>query len=96
MVGAGKAGAMFKKLRGVKLAEKKQGLIFYICANYADMSPAVQKRIEQLCLKIGGGEYYKAIFDVMTGKTTIKEAALLCPCDETTLRRKRRAFYEAW
>lgn len=87
---------MFKKLRGVKLPEEKQGLIFYICANYADMDFGVQKKIDQLCVKVGGGEYYAALRDVMVGKKTIKEAAIECPCDETTLRRKRREFYMAW
>ncbi|MEG0703449.1 MAG: hypothetical protein RR449_07750 [Christensenella sp.] len=92
----GGGAEMFKKLRGLTMPEKKQGIIYYVCANYEDMPIDVQKKIEQLCVQIGGGEYYGAIFNVVTGKMTVKAAALACPCDETTLYRYRIKFYESW
>ncbi len=85
---------MFKKLRGVNLPEEKQGLIYYICVNYADMPFVVQQKIDQLCLRVGGGDYYNALREVMLGKRTVREAAIMCPCSESTLKRMRRRFYE--
>lgn len=83
---------MFKKMRGVKLPYKRQGLIYFVCANYADMPFSIQKTIDQLCIEIGA-EYYQALRDVITGRKTAKCAAIDCPCNEATLYRKRNEFY---
>ena len=84
---------MFKKMRGVKLPYKKQGLIYFVCANYADMPLRVQEKIDQLCIAVGG-EYYGALRDILIGKKTVRRAAVDLPCSETTLYRKRNEFYE--
>ena len=39
----------FRKLRGVRLPEEKQGLIRYICLNYADQPEWMKRKIERLC-----------------------------------------------
>ena len=83
---------MFKKMRGVKLPYRKQGLIYFVCANYADMPFCVREKIDQTCIETGE-EYYAALHDVVTGKKSVKRAALECPCDETTLYRKRNDLY---
>lgn len=83
---------MFKKMRGIKLPYKRQGLIYFMCANYADMSFRVREKIDQVCIE-AGEEYYQALRDVLIGKKTVRRAAMDCPCSETTLYRKRNEFY---
>ncbi len=87
---------MFKKMRGIGLSYEKQGLVYFICANYNDMPEEVQKKIDQLCIEVAGAEYYQALRDVLIKQKSIETAAFDCPCDETTLRRKRRNFYLNW
>ena len=83
---------MFKKMRGVKLPYKRQGLIYFICANYTDMPFRVQEKIDQVCIAVGE-EYHQALRDVLTCKKTVKRAAMECPCNEATLYRRRNEFY---
>ena len=90
--GSGEDRRMFKKMRGVKLPYRKQGLIYFVCANYADMPFCVREKIDQTCIE-AGEEYYRALRDVVIGKKSVKRAALECPCDESTLYRKRNEFY---
>lgn len=85
----------FKKLRGVRLPEEKQGLIRYTCLNYAAASRRTRDKIERLCRECGG-EHERALFAVMTTKRSITSIALEHYVGERTLYRMRRDFYEAW
>ncbi len=83
---------MFKKMRGCKLSYNQQGLIRFICLNYYDLPQDVQHKINDLCLKCGG-EYYKALFRVLTTDISIRYIALEECISETHLYRMRLKFY---
>lgn len=85
----------FKKLRGVRLPEEKQGLIRYTCLNYANANKGTREKIERLC-KNCGGEHWRALFEVMTTRRSITSIALAHYVGESTLYRLRKEFYEAW
>lgn len=85
----------FKKLRGVRLPEEKQGLIRYTCLNYAAADRRTREKIERLCQKCGG-EYERALFDVVTTRRSITAIAMEHYVSETLLYRMRRDFYENW
>ena len=85
----------FKKLRGVRLPEEKQGLIRYTCLNYANANKQTREKIERLC-QMCGGEHQRALFEVMTTRKSITNIALAHFVGESTLYRLRKEFYEAW
>lgn len=75
---------------------KKQGLIHFTCLNFCDLPEAERQKIAGLCEQVGGREYAKALFDLMTKDIGVRAAAAKYYCDETTLYRMRNRFYEAW
>lgn len=85
----------FKKLRGIKLPEEKQGLIRYSCLNYAHASERIRKKIDRLC-RVCGGEYSLALFEVMTTKKSIVQISMDHHVSESVLYALRRRFYERW
>lgn len=85
----------FRALRGVRLPEKKQGLIRYTCLNYADMPERTRKKIDRLC-QIVGGEYSAALFELMTTRRSVVDVALAHHVSEGVLYARRRRFYERW
>lgn len=85
----------FKKLRGVRLPEEKQGLIRYTCLNFESLPEWMQKKIARLCDECGG-EHSHALFEVMTTRRSMTEIALGNFVDESTLYRARKRFYENW
>lgn len=85
----------FKKLRGVKLPEAKQGLIRYTCLNYEEQPLRIQEKIDGLCRECGG-PYGAALKEVMCSQRRITSIALSHYVSETALYRMRKEFYEAW
>lgn len=85
----------FKKLRGVRVPEERQGLIRYTCLNYAAANERTRKKIERLC-RACGGEHERALFAVMTTRQSVTSIALEHYVSEAALYRMRRDFYEAW
>ena len=83
----------FRKLRGVRLPEEKQGLIRYICLNYADQPEWMKRKIERLCRE-HGGEHWRALFEVMTTRRSIAKIALEHAVSESVLYERRKTFYE--
>ena len=83
---------MFKKMRGCKLSYKQQGLVRFVCLNYDDLPQDMQHKINDLCLKCGG-EYYKALFRVLTTDISIRYIAIEECISETQLYRLRLRFY---
>lgn len=65
----------FKKLRGVRLPEKKQMLIRSICLNYRDRPKYEQEKIKRLCENCGGA-YSAALFEIMTTEHSVRSVAL--------------------
>jgi hypothetical protein len=87
---------MFKKMRSIGLSYKKQGLIYFTCKNYADQPAEIQQKIDQLCLQVGGDEYYQALRRYLIFDCSLQEMAVKYNCDATTLWRKKMKFYEGW
>ncbi len=85
----------FKKLRGVRLPEKKQMLIRSICLNYRDRPQYEQEKIKRLCEKCGGA-YSAALFEIMTTEHSVRSVALKYYISENRLYVFRKKFYESW
>ena len=85
----------FRKLRGVRLPEEKQGLIRYTCLNYGVQPKWVKEKIQRLC-RVCGGEYFHALFEVMTTRRSITEIAMDHAVSESVIYKCRKAFYEKW
>lgn len=83
----------FRKLRGVRLPEEKQGLIRYTCLNYASQPEWMRRKIERLCEEYGG-EHRRALFEVMTTRKSIAKIAMEYAVSESVLYARRKAFYE--
>ena len=85
----------FKKLRGVKLPEEKQGFIRYTCLTYDEQPRGMRNKIDRL-LRECGGSYRAALREVMCGEDSITAIALRHYVSESTLYRLRKDFYESW
>ena len=86
---------MFKKKRGIKLHYNTQGLIFFICLDYKNQPQAMQKKILNLCLTIGG-ENWQMLFNILTTSKSIITIAEEHHASESVLYRLRKKFYEGW
>ena len=85
----------FRKLRGVRLSEEKQGLIRYTCLNYASRPKWEQEKIRHLCDE-HGGQHSRALFEVMTTQKSITGIARAYAVSDSVLYERRKAFYEGW
>lgn len=85
----------FRKLRGVRLPEEKQGLIRYTCLNYGEQPKWKREKIQRLC-DACGGEHSRALFEVMTTRKSVTRIAMEYAVSESVLYERRKTFYEAW
>lgn len=85
----------FRRLRGVRLTEEKQGLIRYTCLNYDSRPKWEKEKIKRLCDECGG-EYSCALFEAMTTKRRITDIAMKYAVSESVLYERRKTFYEHW
>lgn len=85
----------FRKLRGVRLSEEKQGLVRYTCLNYASRPKWEQEKIRRLCDE-HGGPFSHALFEVMTTQRSITAIAGEHAVSESVLYERRKALYESW
>lgn len=86
---------MFKKMKSLKIPYNKQGLIYFTCVNYDIQPPKVQKKILNLCIE-SGGEYYQALFDMVTTGKGVLEISQKYYISENTAYRLKRKFYKEW
>ena len=85
----------FRKFRGIPLPEEEQGIIFYTCLKYKKLPDAKKAKIDRLCEKCGG-EYSRALFELVTtraGEVAISQRFYI---SESVLREKRKRFYLEW
>lgn len=85
----------FRKLHGVDLPERKQGLIRYICLNESIQPKKTREKIQRLCDECGGA-YSAALRDVMCSDKSIVSIAQEHHVSESQLYRLRKSFYESW
>lgn len=88
--------ATFKKRKGVHIPYNKQGLIYFICVNIKEMPEDVQQKVLNLCIEVGG-QYYKALYTMLTDDTkNVHAVAMEFHLSETQLYHYRKKFYESW
>lgn len=85
----------FKKLRGIRLPEEKQGLIRYTCLTAEEQPKWIREKIQRLCKQCGGA-YSDALSDVMCTKDSITEISMRHSVSPELLYRLRKRFYETW
>lgn len=88
-------GMGFKKLRGVKLPEEKQGFIRYTCLTLAEQPKWIQEKVKYTCDMVGGA-YSHALFELMTTRKSVTSISLDNAITESVLYDMRKAFYESW
>lgn len=86
----------FRKLRGVNLPHRKQGLIHFICLNYTEQPKTVQEKIRRLCRECGG-EHEEALFALMTRENiSVPWLEQEYHVSDSVLYERRKRFYERW
>lgn len=86
----------FRKLRGINLPYREQGLIWFTCVNYDKQPKEVKQRIRRLCRECGG-EHEKALFAFVTRENvSVAWLEQEYHLSYDTLYRRRKMFYERW
>ena len=86
----------FHPRSAVRLSGNKQGLIFYLCRNYASLSPRKQAILDE-CFDEAGGEYAAALKAYMTtAESSVKICLEHYIGSENTLHILARRFYECF
>ncbi len=88
----------FKKIRGIPLSYERQGLIFFILANYRSQPPAQRERIDQLIKEVCKGDkaYEKALRGWLIEGKAFETVSRECFVNAPTLGRLRKKLYERW
>ena len=91
-------GMSFRRMSGIRLPYRRQGLIYFTLLSYEDMGKAGKKRIDAKLLEAAYGEeaFAAALRDWCCGKMTVQAAAIAHGVSESTLYRARKRLYEAW
>lgn len=87
---------IFRKLRGVDLPYREQGMIWFICVNYDKQPKRTKEKILRMCREYGG-EHEKALFVLLTRENvSIPWIEQNYYVSARTLYRLRKKFFEAW
>lgn len=88
----------FRRMSGIRLPYRRQGLIYFTLLSYEDMGKAGKKRIDAKLLEAAYGEeaYAEALRDWCCGRSTVQAAAIAHGVSESALYRARKRLYEAW
>lgn len=86
----------FRKMRGIRLPYKEQGMIWFTCLTYDSQPEDVRRRIRSLAKKCGG-EYQDALLEMLTRENvSVEQLADKHHTSPATLYRCRKKFYESW
>ena len=88
----------FRRMSGIRLPYRRQGLIYFTLLSYEDMGKTGNKRIDAKLLEAAYGEeaFAAALRDWCCGRMTVQAAAIAHGVSESTLYRARKRLYEAW
>lgn len=87
---------IFRKLRGVNLPYREQGLIWFTCVNYDRQTKETKEKIKRLCKKYGG-EHEKALFVFLTRENvSIPWIEQNYYVSAPTLYKRRAKFFNGW
>ena len=65
----------FKKMRSLNMSYNRQGKIYFICHNYADMPDTVRAKIDTLCAKVAPEEHRAALMRALTTDEPLERIA---------------------
>lgn len=86
----------FRKLRGVNLPYREQGLIWFTCVNFDKQPRELKSKIRKLCRQVAG-EYSEALFALLTRENvSVAWIERTYHVSASHLYAKRKAFYERW
>lgn len=86
----------FRKLRGINLPYREQGLIWFTCINYDKQPKEIKQKIRKLC-KECGGYHEKALFAMLTRENvTMPWLEQEYHISDEVLYRLRKKFFERW
>ena len=80
---------MFRYKKSVPVSYERQGYIYFSSLLYREMPEKAQRKILNLCMECGGGDYYRALFEFVT--TDAKHSL-----SRSTLERIVRKYYEGF
>ena len=83
----------FKKMRSIKRTYDEQGYICFLCRTYQRQPERIKRRIEKLCVEVGG-EYSDALLELMTARKTAQEVSNKRHVSLSVLYDLRKRFYE--
>lgn len=87
---------IFRKLRGVNIPYREQGMIWFTCVNYDRQPKKTKEKIQRMC-KTYGGEYEQALFILLTRENvSIPWIEQNYYVSARTLYRRRKDFFEHW
>ena len=66
---------MFRYKKSVPVSYERQGYIYFSSLLYREMPEKAQRKILNLCMECGGGDYYRALFEFVT---TDANATYIC------------------
>ena len=88
---------MFKKQRGIRLSYYKQGLVYFLCANFHSLPKSYRDLICKLCVDVGGADS-DALFALLTKpEFSVSGISIQFYVSEKKLYNLREKFYlEFW
>lgn len=89
---------MFRKLSAPNLTVEQQGLLYFLCQNYRDLSHPTRQRILTLCDAVAENREpdRRALLELLTTRRSTTAVSLRHRISESRLCRLRGRFYEAW
>ncbi len=87
---------MFRMKKSVQVDYVGQGYIYFTSKMYSQLPPERQKRIVDCCMDAAGGDYYQALFELVTTNAGAMEICLRHHLSRSTLERIVRRYYTSF
>ena len=87
---------MFRYKKSVPVSYERQGYIYFSSLLYREMPERAQRKILNLCMECGGGDYYRALFEFVTTDANATYICMKHNLSRSTLERIVRKYYEGF
>ena len=87
---------MFRYKQSVPESYERQGYIYFSSLLYREMPERAQRKILNLCMECGGGDYYRALFEFVTTDANATYICMKHSLSRSTLERIVRKYYEGF
>ena len=84
----------FRYRKAIRVSYQRQGYIYFASKRFGELTEGQQKKIIDHCKRIGGEDYWEALFAFMTREIGLQTACRRFYVSESTLKRKIRRYYE--